>query len=168
MYGIVQQCGGHILLDSEVGNGTTFSIYFPRVDEPAENVDEGEAGSRRGSETILLVEDQDSVRDLIRELLEMNGYSIIAASGGEEATRICREYDRPIHLLLTDVAIPNTNGRVLAERLAAMRPKMRVIYMSGYADVEAQHILDSRIPFISKPVTSETLSRKIREVLDSD
>jgi PAS domain S-box-containing protein len=169
VYGIVQQSDGHILIDSEVGMGTSFSIYFPRVDESAENLEEVEAAGTRGSETILLVDDEDSVRDLIRELLEMNGYSIIEASNVEEATRICQEYDRPIHLLLTDVVIPRTSGRILAERLTALRPKMRVIYMSGYADVEAQQlILNSHIPFISKPVTSETLSRKVREVLDSN
>jgi two-component system, cell cycle sensor histidine kinase and response regulator CckA len=169
VYGIVQHGGGHILVESEVGNGTTFNIYFPQVDEPAENLEEAEFTQSRGSETILLVDDDDSVRELIRDLLEMDGYSILEASNAEEATRICQEYDRTIHLMLTDMAMPQTNGRVLAQRIAPLRPKMRLIYMSGYPDVAAQHlILDSSVPFISKPVTSETLSRKVREVLDSN
>jgi two-component system cell cycle sensor histidine kinase/response regulator CckA len=169
VYGIVEHSGGHILVDSEVGKGTAFSIYFPRVDEPVENLEQTEVASTGGSETILVVDDDDSVRELIRDLLEMDGYSVIEASDSEEATRICQEYDRPIDLMLTDLAMPKTNGRQLAQRVAALRPKMRFIYMSAYADAAAQHLIfDTRVPFISKPVTSETLSRKIREVLDSN
>jgi PAS domain S-box-containing protein len=170
VYGVVKQSEGHIWVYSELGKGTTFKIYFPRIDEPAQSAatDRGEAGSLRGFETILLAEDSTLLRVLTCALLENNGYEVIAAENGIEAVKLAERCDRPIHLLLTDVVMPGMSGREVASYLTAKRPDMRVIYMSGYTnDVIAHHgVLDSGISFIEKPFSQETLMRKLREVLD--
>jgi len=169
VYGIVQQSGGHIWVYSEPGQGTTFKIYLPRVDEPAESLIEFDFKDLRGSETILLVEDEEGVRGLIREILEMSGYSVLEAHSSDEATQICEQHGGPIHLLLTDVVMPRISGPALAEKLRGLRPNIRMLYMSGYTDrgIVEQGILDSRAAFIQKPLTKESLTRKLREVLDS-
>jgi len=171
VYGVVKQSGGYVWVYSELGKGTTFKIYFPRIDEPVQAVaamDQGKPELSRRSETILLVEDAESLQELTRVLLKNNGYTVLVAENGAEAIELAEHEDRPIHLLLTDVVMPGMSGREVANYLTAKRPDMRVIYMSGYTnDVIAHHgVLDSGISFIEKPFSQETLMRKLREVLD--
>ena len=131
-------------------------------------MDQGKPELLRRSETILLVEDAEPLRDLTRVLLKNNGYTVLVAESGAEAIELAEHDDQPIHLLLTDVVMPGMSGREVASYLTAKRPEMRVIYMSGYTnDVIAHHgVLDSGISFIEKPFSQETLMRKLREVLD--
>jgi len=171
VYGVVKQSGGYIWVYSEVGKGTTFKIYLPRVDEPVQPVvamDRGKPELLRGSETILLVEDAESLRELTRMLLENNGFKVLVAENGTEAIELAEHKRQPIHLLLTDVVMPGMSGRELANYLTAKRPDMSVIYMSGYTnDAIAHHgVLDSGVFLIEKPFSQETLIRKLREVLD--
>lgn len=126
-------------------------------------------GSTPGTETVLLVEDEGMLRELAREVLEASGYRVLEAAGGEEALRVAGAHDGTIHLLLTDVVMPEINGRVVAERLAPLRPAMRVLYTSGYTDdaVFQRGVLPEGTAFIQKPFTPEALTRKVREILDS-
>lgn len=171
IYGIVTQSGGNIDVSSEPARGTTFRIYFP----PAEKV----AGSTKskaavkkgmgGSETIVVVEDEDMVRDLIREVLEEKGYTVLEASRAQEALGICRQYPSSISLLITDVVMPGgMSGRNLAKTLAKSRPEIRVLYISGYTDNAIVHhgVLDGEVAFLKKPFTPDGLAHKVREVLD--
>src|SRR5205085_1853747 len=134
VYGIVKQSGGYISATSRPNQGTTFKIYLPGFLAPAEPLDGHERIAARGTETILIAEDADLVRQLTREILEHRGYSIIEASSGEEALGICKTYVGTIHLALSDVVMPGMNGRELAEQAVRMRPEMKVLLMSGYAD----------------------------------
>jgi signal transduction histidine kinase len=168
VYGIIKQSGGHIWVYSEPGRGTTFKVYFPRVTEalavaPPEPV--GTTG--RGWETILLVEDDEGVRELAQEILEAEGYTVLVASGPNEALGAVARHDETIHLLVTDVVMPQMSGPELVERLRAVRPDIHVLYMSGYADTAiVQHgVLDAGLPFLQKPFTPSVLSRKVREAL---
>ena len=171
VHGIVRQSGGHITVESEPGRGTTFAIYLPEVhgapvpQEPSQALED----APRGVETILLVEDEAEVRDLAHDILELGGYRVLEAATPEEAERICRDEQSPIHLLLTDVVMPHMGGRVLAERLTAARPAMRVLYMSGYTDDTIVHhgVLGQGSAFLPKPFTPNDLSRKVRAVLDA-
>jgi CheY-like chemotaxis protein len=170
VYGVVKQSEGHIWVYSELGKGTTFKIYFPRIDEPAQSTatDRGKEGSLRGSETILLAEDSTLLRVLTCALLENNGYKVLAAENGMEAVKLAERFDRPIHLLLTDVVMPGMSGRELAGRLAVERPGMRVLYMSGYTNDAIVHhgVLEPGLFFLEKPFSQDGLMRKLREVLD--
>jgi CheY-like chemotaxis protein len=165
---VVKQSGGGIYVYSEPGRGTTFKIYLPaatagRGGEAA--VPEPDAA--RGSETIMVVEDDAAVRDLVRLMLEANGYRVLTVQDGDEAAALCRA--RAVDLLLTDVVMPGLNGRVLAERLGAIAPGMRILFMSGYSD-EAVHrhgVLGESAAFLEKPFTERALARKVREVLDA-
>ena len=170
VYGIVKQSGGSISVYSEPGAGTVFKVYFPQLHEALEAPRETVVSSvvPRGSETILLVEDEDMVRGLARQILEDAGYNVLDARGGDEAIRLSRERSGPIDLLLTDVVMPETSGKEIAQRLTEMRPTTRVLYMSGYTeDAIVRHgVLDSSVEFIQKPFTPVALARKVREVLD--
>ncbi len=171
VFGIVQQSEGSIWVSSSPGKGTCFKIYFPRTGEPAADLHESPAPERTpraGSETILLVEDDESVRTLARTLLQRCGYDVVEAQSGGDALLICEDPGLTIHLLLTDVIMPRMNGAQLAERLCPLRPWMKVLFMSGYADDSIVHhgILDPGVALLEKPITLETLTRKVREVLD--
>jgi two-component system cell cycle sensor histidine kinase/response regulator CckA len=169
VYGIVKQNGGHIGVYSEEGLGTTLRIYLPHTRAKLAPAPSRAApvGTSRGTETILVVEDRTEVRDLTGQVLSMHGYQVLAAGDGIEALQICRGYDSPIHLLLTDLVMPDMNGRELAEQLRLQRPEMRVLYMSGYADRPlVKEIMDDQgATFLPKPFTVESLVEKVRAVL---
>ena len=170
-YGIVKQSGGSIWVYSEPGVGTAFKIYLPRCEEPLtkrETPPVPLAAARTGSETVLLVEDEAEVRRLVERLLRMQGYAVIAAASPAEAITAARAAGK-IDLLVTDVIMPGMNGREMARLLAAERPRMRVLYMSGYTDaaIAQQGILPPGTAFLSKPFTPDVLARKVREVLDA-
>ncbi|HKZ04213.1 MAG TPA: ATP-binding protein [Methylomirabilota bacterium] len=170
VYGIVKQSGGDIWAYSELGRGTSFKVYLPRVDKPAEIVERVENGDvRGGSERILLVEDENDLRDLALEVLEVHGYRVLVAADPVEAERLSGQHREAIDLLLTDVIMPHMSGRELAERLLSKRPSMRVLYTSGYTDdALAQHgVLGNEIFFLQKPYSPDGLARKVREVLDT-
>ena len=171
VYGIVKQSNGNIWLYSEPGRGTTFRIYFPRTEEEADTLHEREETEffPKGSETILLVEDDESVRDLATRLLEQQGYRVLKAANGQEALLVAKERVREtIHLLLADIVMPQMGGKELADWLKISRPNVKVLYTSGYADNAIVHhgILDPGTHFLQKPFSLKTLSHKVREVLD--
>jgi two-component system cell cycle sensor histidine kinase/response regulator CckA len=172
VYGIVKQSGGHVWVYSEPGHGTTFKIYLPELAGAAQKTEAAavEASIPRGSETILLVEDENVVRGLARKILEHAGYEVLEANRGEEAVRLSLERAGPIDLLLTDVVMPETSGREVADRLSEMLPGIRVLFMSGYTDEAIVHhgVLDADVEFIQKPFTPAALAKKVREVLDSE
>jgi CheY-like chemotaxis protein len=170
VYGIVKQNNGDIQVYSEEGVGTTFKTYFPRTGERApESTPRAEAELPSGNETILLVEDAAGVRELAYLILDELGYTILEASNGEDALRVSAQYTEPIHLLLTDVIMPEINGKVLADKLLKARPDLKVLFMSGYTDdAIARHgVLDPDVAFIQKPLSVATLARKVRDVLDN-
>jgi two-component system, cell cycle sensor histidine kinase and response regulator CckA len=170
VYGIVKQSGGHITVYSAPGRGTTFKVYLPRVDEPAEAVPAASppAEAPRGQETILLVEDTEALREVIRETLEDLGYTVLLASNGEEALALGRAREGPIDLLLTDVVMPKLGGGDLARLLLALRPGIRVLYMSGYTDgaISPHGVLGEGVLLLEKPFTVDKLARAVREALD--
>jgi PAS domain S-box-containing protein len=172
VYGIVKQSGGNIWVYSELGLGTTFKIYLPRelsakvtssrlraIPEPA-----------RGTETILLVEDEEAIRKVAKRSLEAAGYKVLTAGAGDEALLVSSQYAGKIHLVLTDMVMPRMSGKVLAQQLVKMRPTVKVLYMSGYADnaLVQQGVVDEGMQFIGKPFTGTELAHKVRNVLDCD
>ena len=170
VYGIVKQSGGNIWVYSEVGRGTTFKIYLPRIDKSAQEYKRRYEpdGFLKGTETILLAEDEEMLRKLACEVLKMHGYQVLEASNGGTALLACERHQGPIHLLISDIIMPEMNGDELAVRLGQIRPEMKVLYISGYTDDAIAHhgILDSAIAFLQKPFTTKNLLRKVREVLD--
>ncbi len=170
VFGIVRQSGGHIWVGSELEYGTTFKVYFPRF-EGSERDTAAPAQPlppRRGSETVLLVEDQEQVRTLAKKALGRQGYNVLEAETPGDALLLVEQYGGKIHLLLTDVVMPRISGPQLAQRLTARRDGLKVLFMSGYSDESIPHQggLDSRVPFLQKPFTPGTLLSKVREVLD--
>jgi two-component system cell cycle sensor histidine kinase/response regulator CckA len=169
VYGIVKQSEGYIWCYSEVGVGTTFKIYLPRVDEEASPAHKLSAVRlAHGSETVLLIEDDGALRDVVREILEGAGYTVLVADGGAQALQIADEHTGAIQLIVTDVIMPGLSGRKAAERIKAARSEVRILFISGYtSDAIAKHgVLEAGAKFLSKPFTTEDLLRKIRDVLD--
>jgi CheY-like chemotaxis protein len=171
IYGIVQQSAGRVEVTSKLGEGTTFHIYLPRhesepstqagVDEPAQ--------AAQGSGTILVVEDQDAVRQYVCAVLEQSGYRVLQAANGRDALAQAGEFPAKIHLLLTDVILPGMNGRELAEKLALTRPEIKVLFMSGYAQetIGGREVLASDATFLPKPFGPEVLRAKVRGAMPS-
>jgi PAS domain S-box-containing protein len=170
VFGIVKQNGGHIEVFGEVGQGTTFKIYLPRVSEgvpaPAPPVSQPAA---RGSETLLLVEDEPLLQEIVCDTLQGQGYQVLTAHDGLEGLRVAEAHEGPIHLLLTDVVMPRLSGRALADQLQTSHPAMRVLFTSGYTDNAIVHhgVLAEGVHFLSKPFDLEALAKKVRDVLDA-
>lgn len=170
VYGIVKQSGGSIWVYSEPGQGTTFKIYLPVIDEPAEKIKrEAETTIPSGNETILVVEDEEEVRKLAVNVLERLGYRILVAASGQEAMKIGESFQESVHLLLTDVIMPGMNGMELAHTLSHLHPEIKVLFMSGYPDeiISDFGILKPGVNYIQKPFTLESLAKKVREALSS-
>jgi PAS domain S-box-containing protein len=171
VYGIIQQSGGHTWVYSEPGHGTVFKIYLPRLDAPegAGEPRRAPGGELAGNETVLLVEDEASVRELLRETLERHGYRVLSAASGEQAIERASGHQGPIHLLVSDVVMPGIGGPELASRLEPLHPELRVLHISGYADdaILRHGVREGTTAFLQKPFTAEALVRKMREVLDA-
>jgi CheY-like chemotaxis protein len=170
VHGIVKQSGGHIELYSELGQGTTFKVYLPRVEESAEAAlaSISPIGRSEGTETLLLVEDEDTIRRVMRESLELLGYLVLEAKDGSHAITHCERRGQPIDLLITDVVMPLMSGPELVQRISTVRPGLRVLFVSGYADHALVHrgLRTAGSAFLQKPFTPERLARKVRELLD--
>ncbi len=173
VYGIVRQSEGHIQVSSQPGNGSSFSIYLPRAADLASPVPKGASGStpaQQGGETILVVEDDETVRHLVASMLKTSGYRVIAPATPSEALRICGEFSTPLDLLLTDMVLPETDGAQVAEMAVASRPNLRVLFMSGYTEHPVLRLpgFDRGAPFIQKPFSKAALTAKVREVLQAE
>jgi PAS domain S-box-containing protein len=169
VYGIVKQSGGYVTVYSEPGRGTTFKVYLPRVDEP---LDQAAATPPSPEppvawETVLLVEDEGALRSMIQEILQEAGYTVLPAATSDAALDAVRSHPGPVHVMVTDVVLPRMGGRELAEQVAALRPSLRVLYMSGYTDEAIVHhgMLDPGMHFLQKPFTADDFLRRIRELL---
>ena len=171
-YGVVRQAGGHILVESTPGRGTTFHVDLPPApaDKQASDTRERPAETKGGAETILLVEDEVQVRTLAASVLRHRGYEVLEAGTGTEALQLCNTYRRHIDILVTDIVMPHMRGTELASRLRAARPTIKVLYVSGYTDDEVfrQEAGANRVAFLGKPFTPAALSRKVREILDGN
>ena len=172
VYGIIKQNNGFVWVYSEPGQGSTFKVYLPKVREDAkpEEKEQSPVDDLSGSETVLIVEDDDNLRKFAQEVLLQHGYRVLDAENGEDALRVCKEYEGPIHLLLTDVIMPKMGGTELAERLQPLYPRMKVIYMSGYTDntIVRHGVLSPELNFLEKPFTPKDLARKVRKAIESD
>jgi CheY-like chemotaxis protein len=170
VYGIVVRCGGHVVVESAVGAGTTFRVYLPRVESvpSATPTPDVVVPMGRGTETVLLVEDEDVVRNMIRDVLQHRGYTVIEARHGAEALEIAAGHAGSIDLLVTDVVMPHVGGGELAQRLLAQRPDLRVLFISGYTDdAVVRHGVERGSAFLQKPFSLESFGLKVREVLDA-
>jgi CheY-like chemotaxis protein len=169
-YGIVKQNRGEIVVYSEVGVGSTFKVYLPRVDAPVEIEYPAAQDARKtgGTETILIVEDEEGVRKVLVEMLSHQGYNVMVAGGGPDALALCDRHQGPLELLVTDVIMPKMSGRELADQLRRFRPDLKVLFVSGYTDTAIVHhgILEPGTLFLQKPFTPEQLSTKVREILE--
>jgi two-component system cell cycle sensor histidine kinase/response regulator CckA len=171
VHGIVKQSGGELHVATAPGKGTSFTIYFPQVSTSAP-VEPERTSSRgaHGSETILVVEDQPALRELVRRVLEQKGYRVLEAPNGEQAVRVAESSARPIQLVITDVVMPGMNARAMAERIRGVWPTVRVLYMSGYHDddVMLQSLATAKVDFLQKPFLPYDLAEKVRAVLERD
>jgi CheY-like chemotaxis protein len=169
VYGIVSQTGGGISVESDPGKGSVFRIYLPVETAPVDysRVPLAPVEKSHNFETVLVVEDEEIVRELVCEVLEHQGYNILCAADGVEAMELAEDFDGEIHLLVTDVIMPHMNGHELAAKLSAIRPDMKVLYVSGYSDndIGDHGSLDPRFELLQKPFTPQTLARKIRDVI---
>jgi signal transduction histidine kinase len=168
---IVQQSGGHIAVESELGQGTTFKIYFPRVDQPLDVAARPRTGpTPRGTETLLVVEDEPTLRHLARSVLELQGYKVLSANNGQDALHAVRDHKgSPIRLVITDVVMPLMGGKILVEWLRASNPDLKIIFTSGYTNdaITQEGMLPQGVEFLPKPYTPRTLACKVREMLDA-
>ena len=171
VYGIIKQSGGCIWVDSELGKGTKFEVYLPRVDETLESVVPGEVETTpaRGRKTVLIAEDEDAVRELASEFVQSAGYTVLTARDGIEALVLAHQADQPIHVLITDVVMPKMRGSELAKQLKRLRPSLKVVYMSGYLEYNrgTEDFLEDSL-FLQKPFSRDTLVRKVREALKNE
>jgi CheY-like chemotaxis protein len=172
VHGIVKQSGGDVYVYSELGHGTTFKVYFPRLAKEAEVVmttAEYRAVTPRGTETLLLAEDDEALRALGARVLTALGYNVLVARTGADALRIVAEHKGPIDLVATDVVMPEMNGSELVIKVLEARPGIRVLFMSGYTDDEVMRrgVIDGQTAFLQKPFTPDLLAHKVREVLDA-
>ncbi len=171
VYGIVKQSGGYIWAYSESGQGTTFKIYLPRVQGEEVSLQKEDIPQEllQGTETVLIVEDDKAVRNFSKKVLKRSGYKVLEAGDGEEALKVSRAHEDHIHLLLTDVVMPRMSGKVLADRLQALRPETKVLFMSGYTDnaIIRHGTLGPDVNFMQKPFTPELLTQRVRRALDS-
>jgi two-component system cell cycle sensor histidine kinase/response regulator CckA len=169
VYGIVKQSGGYVFVQSEPDRGSAFRIYLPRVDDPAETHGPTKTAQEatNGSETVLLVEDEESVRQLVKETLAAKGYRVLEAENGKAGLEVAQGFDGKIDMVITDVVMPGMSGRELAKQLVAQRPGTKVLYLSGYTEdsVVQQDVLGSGASFLQKPFTLQTLAKKVREIL---
>ncbi len=169
VYGIVKQSEGNIWVYSELGKGTTFKIYLPRFDEVVEDPQEVGVDTHLslGGEIVLLVEDEEMVRQMARQILEMNGYDVLEARHGKEALIVSEQHKGHIDLMVTDVVMPQMGGRELAEHMALSRPETKVLFLSGYTDHAIVHhgVLDDDVNFLQKPFTTDAFAQKVHEVL---
>lgn len=172
VYGIVKQSGGYIWCYTEINRGTTFKIYFPRVEEKSEATPHKHIFTKnalRGTETVLVVEDEDAVRQLVSNILEMKGYNVLQASNGAKALELSKHHKGPMHLVVTDIVMPGMTGPEVAKQISENRPDVKVLFTSGYSDgaIAHQGLLDGDAAFIEKPFGIELLAQKVREILDS-
>lgn len=172
VYGIIKQSGGNVWVYSELGHGTTFKIYLPCVEEAPQALKSVTVyETNQGTETILIVEDEESVRNVLEIILSSCGYNVLPSASGKKALEICDSYKEPIHLLITDVVLPQMGGREVAERVTAARPEIKVLYISGYTENSVVHhgmVLDPDIPFLQKPFSANILLQKVQEVLNTN
>jgi two-component system, cell cycle sensor histidine kinase and response regulator CckA len=171
VYGIVKQSSGNIWVYSEVGRGSTFKVYFPRIEAPVEMVGKPVVNPTtvKGTETVLVVEDEEPVRSLVRVALQSGGYRVMEAGDAQQACNLLEQFRGPIHLVLTDVVMPHMSGKELAARTATLHPESQILYMSGYTDnaIVLHGVLEATASFLQKPFAPKTLLKKVREVLDS-
>jgi CheY-like chemotaxis protein len=172
VHGIVKQSGGHLWVYSEPRGGTTFKIYLPQVEKDKKPISEQQTPAEKflGTETVLVVEDEPSVRVLVRNILKTNGYTVLEAQDGDKALLLSQDYPNPIELLITDVVMPGgLSGPDLAKKLTLLRSEMKTLYVSGYTDSTIVHhgMLSSDVAFLQKPFSPDDLARKVREVLDA-
>jgi PAS domain S-box-containing protein len=172
VYGIIKQSGGYIYVQSELTKGTTFKLYFPRVDEPLDSEEKTKISDTNlnGDETVLIVEDQDEVRHLIMDALKLYGYNVLEAPHGGSALLTCEKYQGRIDLIISDIVMPQMNGQELVERLLPLQPQMKVLFISGYSEnvFSDRNTLDPKMLYVQKPFTPVELLGKVRQVLDSD
>jgi CheY-like chemotaxis protein len=171
VYGVIKQSGGDIIVYSEAGNGTTFKLYFPMAEVPAEVAVAGQRMTdARGTGTVLLCEDEEGIRKLVLAMLRKQGYKVLEAETPESAVRLARDHGGVIDLLITDIVMPRINGLELAKTIQGLRPNAKVLFMSGYTDnrVNSSWVLDPNAPFLLKPFTAAALMEKVREALGTE